>query len=54
MTAPGDDTRARILDAAIREIGERHTADVTMAQIAEAAGVSRQLVYSTSPTARAC
>jgi AcrR family transcriptional regulator len=45
MTAPGDDTRARILDAAIREIGERHTAEVTIAQIAAAAGVSRQLVY---------
>jgi AcrR family transcriptional regulator len=45
MTAPGDDTRARILDAAWREIEERGTADVTMAQIATAAGVSRQLVY---------
>jgi AcrR family transcriptional regulator len=45
MTAPGDDTRARILDAAFQEIEERGTADVTMAQIAAAAGVSRQLVY---------
>jgi AcrR family transcriptional regulator len=45
MTGPGDDTRARILDAAWREVEERGTADVTMAQIAAAAGVSRQLVY---------
>jgi AcrR family transcriptional regulator len=45
MTAPGDETRARILDSAIREVSERHTAEVTMAQIAAAAGVSRQLVY---------
>jgi AcrR family transcriptional regulator len=45
MTAPGDDTRARILEAAWREVEERGTADVTMAQIAAAAGVSRQLVY---------
>jgi AcrR family transcriptional regulator len=45
MTAPGDDTRARILETAWHEIEERGTADVTMAQIAAAAGVSRQLVY---------
>ena len=45
MTAPGDDTRARILEAALREIEARGTADVTMAKVAAAAGVSRQLVY---------
>jgi AcrR family transcriptional regulator len=45
MTAPGDDTRARILEAAIREVEARGTADVTMAQVAAAASVSRQLVY---------
>jgi AcrR family transcriptional regulator len=45
VTAPGDDTRARILEAALREIETRGTADVTMAQVAAAAGVSRQLVY---------
>src|SRR3954451_12251263 len=45
MTAPGDDTRARILEAAIREVEAHGTADVTMAQVAAAAGVSRQLVY---------
>jgi AcrR family transcriptional regulator len=45
MTAPGDDTRARILDAAFAAVGERGTAEMTMAQIAKAAGVSRQLLY---------
>src|SRR4051794_8521155 len=45
MTAPGDDTRARILEAALREVEERGTSDVTMAQVAAVAGVSRQLVY---------
>jgi AcrR family transcriptional regulator len=45
MTAPGDDTRARILDAAFEAVGERGTAEMTMAQIAKAAGVSRQLLY---------
>jgi AcrR family transcriptional regulator len=45
MTAPGDDTRARILEAALREVEERGTSDVTMAGVAAAAGVSRQLVY---------
>jgi AcrR family transcriptional regulator len=45
MTAPGDDTRARILEAAFREVEARGTADVTMAQVAAAAGVTRQLVY---------
>jgi AcrR family transcriptional regulator len=45
MTAPGDDTRARILEAALQEVEARGTADVTMGQVATAAGVSRQLVY---------
>jgi AcrR family transcriptional regulator len=45
MTAPGDDTRNRILEAAWGEVEARGTADVTMAEIAAAAGVSRQLVY---------
>jgi AcrR family transcriptional regulator len=45
MTRSGDDTRAQILDTAWREVLERGTANVTIAQIAAAAGVSRQLVY---------
>jgi AcrR family transcriptional regulator len=45
VTAPGDQTRARILEAAWRLVRERATADVTIAQIAAAAGVTRQLVY---------
>lgn len=45
MTTPGDDTRARILETAWRLVREQGTADVTIAGIAAAAGVSRQLVY---------
>lgn len=45
MTMPGDDTRARILDTAWQLVLEQGTADVTIARIAAAAGVSRQLVY---------
>jgi len=45
MTASGDDTRTRILETAWQHVRERGTADVTIAQIAAAAGVSRQLVY---------
>ena len=45
MTAPGEETRARILETAWQQVRERGTADVTIAQIAAAAGVSRQLVY---------
>jgi AcrR family transcriptional regulator len=45
MSAPGDQTRTRILETAWQQVSERGTADVTIAQIAAAAGVSRQLVY---------
>jgi AcrR family transcriptional regulator len=45
MTAPGDDTRGRILQTAWRQVGEHGVADVTIARIAATAGVSRQLVY---------
>jgi AcrR family transcriptional regulator len=45
MTSPGDDTRTRILETAWRLVREQGTADVTIAAIAAAAGVSRQLVY---------
>ena len=39
------DTRTRILEAALRRISRRKGADVSMAEIAQAAGVSRQAVY---------
>lgn len=46
MTIPGTETRSRILEAAWALVGERGTAGVvTVAEIAAAAGVSRQLVY---------
>jgi AcrR family transcriptional regulator len=45
VTAVGDETRARILDAAWQEVSRRSTAEVTIAQVAAAAGVTRQLVY---------
>ena len=46
MTISGTETRSRILDAAFGLVGERGTTNgVTVAEIAAAAGVSRQLVY---------
>ena len=39
------DSRARVLDAALRLIRKRGHATVTMAQIAKAARLSRQAVY---------
>jgi AcrR family transcriptional regulator len=45
MTAPGDETRTRILDAAWKEVRKRGRLDVPIARIASAAGVTRQLVY---------
>jgi AcrR family transcriptional regulator len=45
VTTPGQKTRARILETAWSEVRQRGTADVTIAGIAEAAGVTRQLVY---------
>ena len=39
------DTRGRILDAAWRLLGARGPGDVTMRDVAQAAGVSRQTVY---------
>jgi len=46
MTISGTDTRSRILEAAWTLVGERgSTSGVTVAGIAAAAGVSRQLVY---------
>jgi AcrR family transcriptional regulator len=45
MTAPERDTRTRILETAWRLVGERGLQDVTVADIAAASGVSRQLVY---------
>lgn len=39
------DTRIRILEAALKRVSRRNGADVTMAEIAQAAGVSRQAVY---------
>jgi AcrR family transcriptional regulator len=45
LTASGDETRARILEAAWQQVRERATAAVTIGQIAAAAGVTRQLVY---------
>jgi AcrR family transcriptional regulator len=45
MTVTGADTRLRILDTAWALIRERGIDQVTVAEIAEAARVSRQLVY---------
>ena len=46
MTISGTETRSRILEAAWELVGERGTTvGVTVAEIAAAAGVSRQLVY---------
>ena len=39
-------TRARLLEAVGTQLRERDWADVTMAQVAESAGVSRQTVYN--------
>src|SRR5580704_5218853 len=39
------DTRTRILEAALKRIDRSKGADVAMAEIAEAAGVSRQALY---------
>jgi AcrR family transcriptional regulator len=38
-------TRRRICEAAVRLIGRRQGADVTLGEVAEAAGVSRQALY---------
>jgi AcrR family transcriptional regulator len=43
--AAGTDTRSRILDTAWTLVGERGVNAVTLAEIAEATGVSRQLLY---------
>jgi AcrR family transcriptional regulator len=45
MAAPRGDTRARILDAAWTLVRERGVEAVTLADIAAATGVSRQLLY---------
>ncbi|HSL01305.1 MAG TPA: TetR/AcrR family transcriptional regulator [Rubrobacteraceae bacterium] len=45
MTTAGTSTRSRILEAAWALVRDRGTNDVTLAEIAGAAGVSRQLVY---------
>jgi AcrR family transcriptional regulator len=45
MTTPGDATKQRILEAAWHEVRERGIAEATIARIAAAAGVTRQLVY---------
>jgi AcrR family transcriptional regulator len=45
-SSTGDpETRRRILDATLRLVTERGGADVTMAQIAQAARISRQALY---------
>jgi AcrR family transcriptional regulator len=44
-TVSSSDSRARVLDAALRLIRKRGDAAVTMAQIAKAARLSRQAVY---------
>ncbi len=44
-TSPPPDGRARILDAALRLIARTGGADVSMGEIARAAGLSRQAVY---------
>jgi AcrR family transcriptional regulator len=45
MTVPGDETRTRILEAAWGVVRRDGTAEVTIAAIANASGVSRQLIY---------
>src|SRR5512132_4359333 len=45
MAVTSRDTRARILDTAWRLVRERGMGAVTLAEIAEATGVSRQLLY---------
>jgi AcrR family transcriptional regulator len=40
------DTREKVLDAAVRLVVEQGWPDVTMTQVAETAGVSRQTVYN--------
>jgi AcrR family transcriptional regulator len=45
MTIPHTDTRSRILETAWALVRDRGTSGVTVAEIADAAGVSRQLVY---------
>ena len=45
MTISGTDTRSRILEAAWALVRERGPSEVTIAEIAVSAGVSRQLVY---------
>lgn len=45
MTTTGTSTRSRILEAAWALVRDRGLNDVTLAEIAGAAGVSRQLVY---------
>ena len=45
VTAARLDARSRILEAAWQLVRERRAADVTVAEIAGAAGVSRQLIY---------
>ena len=45
VTGTRGDTRARILDTAWKLVGERGVEAVTVADVAAAAGVSRQLVY---------
>jgi AcrR family transcriptional regulator len=45
MTAPERNARTRILETAWRLVGERGLQEVTVADIAAASGVSRQLVY---------
>jgi AcrR family transcriptional regulator len=45
MTAPERTARTRILETAWRLVGERGVQEVTVADIAAASGVSRQLVY---------
>jgi AcrR family transcriptional regulator len=42
----GDDSRTRILDAARALFGEHGSGDVTMAEVAEQAGVSRATVFN--------
>lgn len=42
--------RARIVDAAVREVAERGYGQVTVASIAERAGVSRRAFYTTFPS----
>ena len=45
VTAPQRNARAHILETAWRLVGERGVQEVTVADIAAASGVSRQLVY---------